>query len=164
MTQGAPDQEPYRGPPTAMSAEWYMANRLDEQEAWFNKRQVENEAAVRQARRISLFFAALAAVMGALAGFAGEARFAPAIAAATTAAAALAAYGLINRRQFLAASYAAASHQLRSLRLMASARAYDLRQLVEAGEDLLSAENRTWANRLAEKPFVPPAAETATGN
>ena len=36
---------------------------------------------------------------------------------------------------------------------------YDIQQLVEAGEDLLSAETRIWANRLAEKPFQPPSVQ-----
>ena len=164
----AVEEKDYEGPPEDSSWDWYMKYRLDEQKIFYSMGQKKNEAAVRRHRMQSLAFAILAAVLVVLASFFDNAMFAPLIAASTTIAAALAAFGLMERRQFLAASYGAMADQIGSLKMEAAAKGFGLADIVAAGEDLLTAENRAWASRLAEKPFVPPTtssegADTAPG-
>lgn len=53
-------------------------------------------------------------------------------------------------------SYGAMVEQLDWLDGAFRAGAIGFPDIVRAGEDLLSAENRTWADRMAQMPFIPP--------
>lgn len=94
------EPQTYETPPVPLDLDWYVVYRLREQRAYYAEKQMPNEAAVKRQRLQSLFFAALAAVLGVLAAFFGLPYFAPFIAASTTISAALAAYGLITGASF----------------------------------------------------------------
>lgn len=151
-----PVDEPYKGPPEPMDAAWYLANRLQDQRNWFAKRQKDHEASVRMLRLTSFGFAVLAALLGVAATLLGQERIAPWIAASTTVAASIAAFGLLERRQFLAASFAAMVEQIDRLEAVHKSGTIGFPAVVQAGEDLLAAENRAWTDRMVEMPFVPP--------
>lgn len=139
-----------------MDAAWYLANRLQDQRNWFAKRQKDHEASVRMLRLRSFGFAVLAALLGVAATLLGQERIAPWIAASTTVAASIAAFGLLERRQFLAANFAAMVEQIDCLEAVHKSGTIGFPAVVQAGEDLLAAENRAWTDRMVEMPFVPP--------
>lgn len=152
-----------RMPPADMTATWYKEMRVKDQRDYFADRQMRNEGAVQRLRGGSLFFALAAALLGVAATWLGDQAVAPWIAVMTTVATAVAAFGLMERRQFLAASYGSMVYQLDRLKGLFEQGALDFGQLVEAAEDLLNAENRTWADRVAQMPFKPPSAAGPTG-
>jgi hypothetical protein len=158
---GVVPRDDSRMPPADMSAEWYKEKRIRDQREFFADRQGRNERAVRTLRAASLFFALAAAVLGAAAAWFGDHAVAPWIAVMTTIATGVAAFGLMERRQFLAASYGAMVYQLDRLKSLFEAGALSFPQLVEATEDLLNSENRTWADRVAQMPLKPPGAQNA---
>jgi hypothetical protein len=145
-----------RRPAPDMTAEWYLLNRLMEQRNYFAKGQISNEATVTKLRLASLGLALAAAVLGVSATWLGQEAVAPWIGVMTTLATSVAAFGLMERRQFLAASYGAMVGQLDRLKGLFGEGALDLRTLVAGCEDLLAAENRAWADRVAQMPFRPP--------
>ena len=101
----------------------------------------------------------VAVAFGALGAF-GAQRFAPLIGAMTTIAASVAAYGLIDRRRYLVASYAEMAQLLASVRALDEAIPASLAELVGRTEELLESEHKTWAPRmLATQHKAPPDAK-----
>lgn len=145
-------------PPADMTAGWYRENRLAAQRAWFTKRSGEHAAKVRQARQLSLVLTMIAAALGVLSAAELVSWVAPFVAAATTIAACVAALGMVDRHQFLAASYAGMAQQVDRLEALHRDGALSDAELVPAGEDLLSSEHRAWADRMAQLRIqLPPA-------
>jgi hypothetical protein len=89
----------------------------------------------------------LAVVFGA-AGIASAPRFAPWIGAATTVAAAIAAYGLIDRRKYLITSYAAMQSSLEQIVGLDKEAPVSLPDLVTTTEDLLDGEHKAWLPQM----------------
>lgn len=139
------------GPPVGMTADWYRTNRLEEQRDYYEKRSGQHASTVRRLRWIGFALGCLTAALGAVSAAHLVGWAAPLVAMVTTVTASFAAYGALGRQADLAASYSAMAGQLD--RLAALNRDGDLPddQLVEAGEDLLAAEHRAWADRVAQQ-------------
>ncbi len=137
-------------PPAGMAAAWYRENRLAAQRGWYGSRSAEHRAAAQRARLWSLGLALAAAALGVLSASELVSWIAPFVAAATTIAASVAAFGMVERHQFLAASYAGMAQQLDRLEALHREGALPDAELVAAGEDLLSSEHRAWADRTAQ--------------
>ena len=159
-----------RCPAQGMTADWYLSNRLRDQCNWYIAAKSANDRAGRRLRWIGLAVA-LAAAFSGLAGAAryealGQWGFAPAalLGMLITVGTAIAAYGLLDHRASLAATYGAAAMQLQ---LVDSAQWNDatLPQLVDTTEALLAAEQGIWAvhigrNLPAQAPSPEPPAQT----
>jgi hypothetical protein len=156
------DQRPSR----PMTDDWYLKHRLDDQIAFYQRRKAENERACERLQMISFAAGAISVAFGAAATF-YRPRFAEAIAALTTIAAAVTAYGLIDRRKYLAASYAAMATNLLRMKERYAAGGMSLQTLVAAAEDLMESEHAAWIDQMAKTirpaPPPPPAAGAAEG-
>ena len=115
---------------------------------------------------ISFAAGAISVAFGAAATF-YRPRFAEAIAALTTIAAAVTAYGLIDRRKYLAASYAGMKANLERMKERYAAGGMSLQALVAAAEDLMESEHAAWIDQMAKTirpaPPPPPAAGPSQG-
>jgi hypothetical protein len=156
-----------RRPSAPLDLDWYKADRINDQIAYFIARQQHHEQAVQRLRWVSFAASAVAAVFGVLAATYQQI-FAPWIAALTTIAASVAAYGLLERRQYLAASFGAMATSLARLRNVAD----DIKpaDLVTQVEDLLQSEHLAWTERMTKtipapsttpRPARTPSRETA---
>jgi SMODS and SLOG-associating 2TM effector domain 1 len=109
---------------------------------------------------------AISVAFGAAAAFYPQ-RFAEGIAALTTIAAAVTAYGLIDRRKYLAASYAAIATNLERMKERYAAGDMSLQGLVAAAEDLMESEHAAWIDQMTKTirpaPSPPPAAGAPHG-
>jgi len=147
-----PDPVPSSGdarrPPFPITAPWYIESRLDEQMRYYANAQTENEVAVRRYRAAGFAAAVIAAILGVAGSNFGQEWFAPWIAVMTTVAAATTAYGLMDRRQYLAGSYGPMVTRLSRVKELFSDGAADLPALVTATEDLLQTEHGAWVERL----------------
>ncbi len=151
-----------RTPPTGMSKDWYVTNRINEQIAWYRAAQEKNERAARGLRWIAIVSGLAAFAFGAL-GAAVAARFAPFIGAMTTVGAAVAAYGLGERRKALIASYAAMQRSLESILALDTVEPASLPDLVAATEDLLESEHKAWLPQMIATQRPPPTPQAAQG-
>ena len=106
---------------------------------------------------ISFAAGAISVAFGAAATF-YRPRFAEAIAALTTIAAAVTAYGLIDRRKYLAASYAGMKANLERMKERYAAGGMSLQALVAVAEDLMESEHAAWIDQMAKtiRPAPPP--------
>jgi SMODS and SLOG-associating 2TM effector domain 1 len=106
-----PDPVPSSGdacrPPFPLTMPWYIEHRLDEQMRYYANGQTENEEGVRRYRVAGFAAAVISAILGVAASNFGQGWFAPWVGVMTTLAAAATAYGLLDRRQYLAGSYGA---------------------------------------------------------
>lgn len=141
-----------RRPSDPMDLAWYIANRIDGQITYYLQRQAEHEAAMKQLRYVAFGSSAIAAVFG-VAGLTSQQIFAPWIGALTTVATAVTAYGLLDRRQYLAASFAAMATGLRRIKDRAGSLA--LVDLVSEAEDLMQSEHAAWTERMTQTIPVP---------
>src|SRR6185312_17254156 len=98
-------------------------------------------------RQASLAAAVLAAVLGAASSTFGAPWLAPWIGVLTTLGAMIVAYGLMERRQYLAASYGAMVAALGRVEERFAEGRLDLPGLVMATEDLLTGEHAAWTER-----------------
>ncbi|MBV8524818.1 MAG: DUF4231 domain-containing protein, partial [Acetobacteraceae bacterium] len=96
-----------RRPSEPVAPEWYLEHRVREQKTHYAIEQTENETRARWLRQASLAAAVLAAVLGAASSTFGVSSLAPWIGVLTTLGTMIVAYGLMERRQYLAASYGA---------------------------------------------------------
>ena len=156
-----------RRPSRPMTADWYLKNRLDDQIVGFYRRRAgENERACGWLQMISFAAGAISVAFGAAAAFYPE-RFAEGIAALTTIAAAVTAYGLIDRRKYLAASYAAMATTLERMKERYAAGGISLQALVAAAEDLMESEHAAWIDQMTKTirpaPPPPPSAGASRG-
>jgi SMODS and SLOG-associating 2TM effector domain 1/SMODS and SLOG-associating 2TM effector domain 3 len=142
-----PDSGDKREPPDPMKKDWYLTDRIQDQINFFRVARERNQAAARQLWWVAFAAGILAVVFGA-AGIASAPRFAPWIGAATTVAAAIAAYGLIDRRKYLIASYAAMQSRLEEILGLNSEAAMSLPDLVTTTEELLDGEHKAWLPQM----------------
>jgi conflict system pore-forming effector with SLATT domain/uncharacterized protein DUF4231 len=153
-----------RRPSRPMTADWYLKQRIDEQIAYYGRGKAENESACGRLQMIGFAAGAISVAFGAAATF-YRPRFAEAIGALTTIAAAVTAYGLIDRRKFLAASYAAMKANLERLKERFEVGGVTLQALVAAAEDLMECEHAVWIDQMAKTirpaPSPPPEASQA---
>jgi hypothetical protein len=141
-----PDAGDKREPPVPLTKDWYLTGRIEDQIKYYRGASEKNRKAVNQLWWIA-FAAGLAAVIfGALGVWAQS--FAPGIGAMTTIAAAIAAYGLVDRRKYLAASYAAMQSSLEQIVGLEKDAPTALADLVTATEDLLDGEHKAWLPQM----------------
>jgi hypothetical protein len=153
------DKGDKRRPPDHLDANWYIANRIDDQIKYYRDKQREHEQAVTRLRYVAFGASAAAALFG-VAGLANQQVFAPWIGAMTTIATAVAAYGLLDRRQYLAASFGAMATGLG--RLNARFRSLAFAEFVTHAEDLMQSEHAAWTERMTQTiPAPAPAAAPA---
>ena len=143
-------------PPESMDAGWYVEHRLRDQMTYYSNRQQRHELAGRRLRHIALAASSAAAVFG-VAGVSDQQTFAPWIGAFTTATTAVAAHGMLDRRQQLAASFGAMAVQLG--RILARVDVMTLEALVTRTENLLRTEHAAWTALMLEAEPAPPGAE-----
>lgn len=158
-----PKEGDARCPPMPLAAPWYIEHRLDEQMRYYAKSQAENEKAAGLLRTISFASAVIAAILGVAGSNFGQEWFAPWIGVMTTIAVAVMAYGLLDRRQYLAATYGAMATRLSRIKEMFSEATVDLDALVTTTEDLLQSEHAAWSaqmTRTAATPAQSAAADT----
>jgi len=170
LTEGAeragltplPDPVPSSGdarrPPLPLTAPWYIEHRLDEQMRYYANGQAENERGVRLYRVAGFAAALIAAILGVAGSNFGQQWFAPWIGVLTTVAASAAAYGLLDRRQYLAGTYGAMVTRLSRVKELFADGAGNLADLVTATEDLLQSEHGAWVERMTQTIAAPRAA------
>jgi hypothetical protein len=145
-----------RRPSDPLDAEWYLKQRLHEQKAYYADRQAENEIWARRLREAALAAAVLAAVLGAASGTLDLPWLAPWIGVLTTLGAMIVAYGLMERRQYLAASYGMMASALDRMDERFLEGQMSVADLVTATEDLLSGEHAAWLDRMIKTISAPP--------
>jgi hypothetical protein len=148
-----------REPPDAMAKDWYGKFRIQDQIDYYRDAIARNQAAARKLWWTA-FAAGLLAVLFGAAGIASAPRFAPWIGAATTVAAAIAAYGLIDRRKYLIASYAAMRSSLEQIVGLDTAAPMKLPDVVTMTEDLLDGEHKAWLPQMLGMLHQAPPAPT----
>ncbi len=142
-----------REPPVPMTKDWYLAGRIQDQIAYYRDARAKNRKAADRLWWIA-FAAGLAAIaFGALGAWAQ--RFAPWIGAMTTVAASIAAYGLIDRRKYLIASYAEMQSRLEEMVGLDKEAPINLADLVIATEDLLDSEHKAWLPQMLAMQHQP---------
>ena len=124
--------------------------------------QVENERGVRRYRVAGFAAALVAAVLGVAGSNFGQGWFAPWVGVMTALAAAATAYGLLDRRQYLAGAYGAMVTRLSRKELFADG-AGNLAALVTATEDLLQSEHGAWIERMTQTIAAPRTAASQGG-
>jgi SMODS and SLOG-associating 2TM effector domain 1/SMODS and SLOG-associating 2TM effector domain 3 len=140
---------------------WYVTHRIDEQVKYYRKGQEKNEVLASRLWWIA-FLAGLAAVLfGAIGAYAQA--FAPWIGSLTTIAAAVAAYGLVDRRKYLIASYAGMQVSLKRIKALDEAQPASLADLVTETEDLLDREHGEWQPHILGTLHKPPPQAEAPG-
>jgi hypothetical protein len=146
-----------REPVVPMTKDWYLAGRVQEQIQFYRDARARNQAASSQLWWVA-FAAGLLAIAFGAAGIASAPRFAPWIGAATTVAAAIAAYGLIDRRKYLIASYAAMQSSLEQILGLDNETPMSVADLVTTTEDLLDGEHKAWLPQMLGMQHQVPAA------
>jgi SMODS and SLOG-associating 2TM effector domain 1 len=112
---------------------------------------------VKRLRYAAFGASVIAAVFG-IAGLTNQQIFAPWIGALTTVATAVAAYGLLDRREYLAASFATTATGLRRVKDRAGHLA--LADFVAQAEDLMQSEHAAWTERMTKTIPVPKTKNT----
>ena len=130
-----------------MSAQWYLENRLNEQKEYYDCNATRHENAVARLRNLSFGAAIVAAVLGVSATSFDASWLSPWIGVITTLGTSITAYGLMERRQYLAATYGAMASSL--LRIEEEFGA-NLADLVNATEHLLQGEHVAWIERMTK--------------
>jgi hypothetical protein len=152
-----PSAEDRRRPPEPMDLPWYRTGRMEDQRKYYADRQKAHEAATRNLRLAGLGMALLGALLGALAA-AGFTGFAPWIGLTTSMTAALGAWGYMERRSALAATYGTMAYRLGTLCDRAANTKRPLPEIVTETENLLRAEHAEWLLAMQQGP-----AETGDG-
>ena len=158
----APKDGDSRCPPVPLTASWYIEHRLDEQMRYYAKGQGENEQAAARLRTISFASAVVAAILGIAGSNFGQEWFAPWIGVMSTITVAVVAYGLLDRRQYLAATYGAMAARLSRIKAMFSD-TVDLASLVTTTEDLLQSEHAAWSEQMIRVVATPGKTEAVDG-
>jgi conflict system pore-forming effector with SLATT domain/uncharacterized protein DUF4231 len=138
-----------RRPSPAMTDKWYLSNRIDGQIKFYKDGQEKSESAYRRLQLWTFVAGAIIAVVSAVAAVYGP-RFAAWTGALTTAGAAVSAYGLAERRKYLAASYAAMKANLERLKERYLVGDVTLQSLVATAEDLMESEHAAWIDQMAK--------------
>jgi len=129
---------------------------------YYRRGQQKNEEGASRLRWIA-FASGLAAVAFGALGAAVASRFAPFIGAMTTIAAAVAAFGLGERRKALIAGYAAMQRSLETILALDDIKPASLADLVARTEDLLESEHKAWLPQMLSTQHQPPAPPKAQG-
>src|SRR5271165_1740079 len=137
-----------------MTKDWYVASRIQDQIGYYRDARARNQAAASQLWWVAFAAGLAAVVFGGLGALAQH--FAPWIGAMTTIAAAIAAYGLIDRRKYLISSYAAMQASLERIKALDEASPATLVDLVTAREDLLDSEHKAWQPQMLSMQRQPP--------
>ena len=145
-------KEDARRPTEGFDAKWYLSQRLDEQRRYDADRQLQNE---REARNLNtwpwlrLFWRPAGAASASL----NWAFLSPWIGVLVTLGAMVVAYGLMERRQFLAASYGAMAGALGRIteRFDEEPDPKNLPALVGVTEDLLAGEHGVWIDEWSRR-------------
>ena len=141
-----PDSGDKREPPVAMNKDWYASARIQDQIAFYKDAVVRNRKAADELWWVA-FAAGLAAVVAGALGV-WQQQIAPWIGAATTVAASIAAYGLVDRRKYLVATYAAMQSRLEEILGLDKDAPMTLPDLVTTTEDLLNGEHKAWLPQM----------------
>jgi hypothetical protein len=144
-----------REPPTPMTKDWYATGRIQDQIDYYRGAVTRNRKAADQLWWVA-FAAGLAAVVAGALGV-WQQQIAPWIGAATTIAASIAAYGLIDRRKYLIASYAAMQSRLEEILGLDKEAPMSLADFVMTTEDLLDGEHKAWLPQMLGMQHQPPA-------
>jgi hypothetical protein len=148
-----------RRPARPMDTGWYIAHRLREQrDRFYAPGQRRHERAVIRLRAVGLALAVLAAVLGAAGSSFGVSALGPWIGVATTLGALVVAQGLMDRHQFLAATYGAMVTRLSRIE---ERYRDDPASMIDVTETLLESEHAAWSERMTRSipaPPEPPAA------
>jgi hypothetical protein len=155
-----PKEGDARCPPVPLTAPWYIEHRLNEQMRYYSKGQAENEQAAARLQAISFASAITAAILGVAGSNFGPEWFAPWIGVMTTITVAVTAYGLLDRRQYLAATYGAMATRLSRIKEMFSEATVDLATLVTTTEDLLQTEHAAWSEQMIRVATTPTKSES----
>ncbi|HKD70025.1 MAG TPA: DUF4231 domain-containing protein [Candidatus Binataceae bacterium] len=147
-----------RCPPSPMSRDWYVANRLRQQQDFYEQAARTHEAATTRLRLFGLFAAILAAALGAAGTVFAAPWFSPWIGVVTTLGALIVTYGLMERRQYLAATYGAMAYRLSRLEERFP---NDLEDLVREAEDLVNGEHSAWIERMTKTMDASPSGAAA---
>ena len=123
----------------------YRDTRLAQQLKWYTENSAAEFARANRGRWLVGTVAGAGVGLGVLTAILPDAWTAPFIGMTTAFAAAVAAYGAIERHQFLYSTYSGIARQLSWL----SAQGVPDTDLVASAEDLLTAEHRAWANELS---------------
>ena len=140
-------------PPCPLSADEYVARRLDDQIKYYRLSAGEHRVALGRVRSLTIVLAVAAFVLGALGGSAAGVW----LIVITTVTASLTAYLYANRLQYLVGSYTAAARNLDALRVGwqtfggPDADADERDRFILACEAVLSAENQSWIAEWARK-------------
>jgi SMODS and SLOG-associating 2TM effector domain 1/Protein of unknown function (DUF4231) len=157
-----PAQNDPRRPFQPMDADWYLEHRLREQRTYYAHRQQTHETAITQLRYASLAAAVLAAVVGAASGVFDLPSLAVWIGALTTVGGMIVSYGLMERRQYLAASFGAMATALGRVEDRYNAGGIAVATLVEETEQLLTGEHLAWSERMTKTIPAPPVVAPPT--
>ena len=156
-----PTEGDKREPPDDLTKEWYKINRISDQISFYKIGVERNQTAVNRLWWIAFVAGAAAVVFGALGAWAQ--RFAPWIGVMTTIAAAVAAYGLVERRKYLIGSYAAMASSLRRIVALDEAAPATVADLVATIEDLLESEHKAWLPQMLAHRAPAPASSPREG-
>jgi hypothetical protein len=148
-----PDTGDKREPPVPLTAGWYKNGRIQDQIDYYRLARERNQRAADALWWVAFAAGLAAVVFGALGAWAQ--RFAPGIGAMTTIAASIAAYGLIDRRKYLIASYAAMQSSLERILGLDEAAPLSIVDLVTTTEDLLEGEHKAWLPQMLAQQRQP---------
>jgi hypothetical protein len=144
-----------REPPTPMTKDWYATGRVQDQITYYRDARKRNQYGADQLWWVA-FAAGLAAVLAGALGI-WQQDIAPWIGAATTVAASIAAYGLIDRRKYLIASFAGMQSRLEEILGLDKEAPMSLADFVTMTEDLLEGEHKAWLPQMLGMQHQPPA-------
>ena len=150
-----PDDDPVGGqgddrrPEKPMPEAWYIESRINGQIQFYRNGKDENERGFETLRNASLAVGVATTVVSVAAAYYG-AWLAVWVAVLTTFGAAISAYGLVDRRKYLAVSYAAMKSRLERLKERHAAGGMSLQGLVTAAEDIMEAEHSAWLDQMTK--------------
>lgn len=142
-------------PYDAIDIQEYITRRLDDQRAFHDRDAREYAAKLATWRRIAIGLMVVSGALGVIAGVLKQASFNVWIAVVSTALATITAYVHASRFEFLAATYAATSERLQSLKTAWGAKqvrgpAENDRFVLDC-EGALAAQNRMWSEELSKR-------------
>lgn len=142
-----------RRPGPGMEVDWYLENRVSNQQTFFSNGRRRHEDAAGRLRALNIAAAIAAAALAAIgASKLAEGtgiEFAAWAGVFVTISAAILAVGLLDRRASLAAQYGAMAIALGRLKEWQEATRADLKALVDRTESLLTAEHAAWAQSMS---------------
>ena len=139
----------------ALNKDWYASARIRDQIAYYKDAVVRNQKAADELWWVA-FAAGLAAVVAGALGV-WQQQIAPWIGAATTVAASIAAYGLVDRRKYLVATCAAMQSRLEEILGLDKDAPMTFPDLVTTTEDLLDGEHKAWLPQMLGMQHTPAA-------